>query len=150
MKTMADGAGLEGRKTNHSARKTMISRLVDKNVNPLHIAQLSGHKNLKSLDSYSKASEVQQKAMSHILSESKSVCRDLTNVDFQPRSTTDLSSAVAAGISCSQQSLPTPTAPESILPGLTIHGESVNFYFNQLSASLNTATVTSQPKKRKV
>ena len=55
MKSMAECAGLKGRKTNHSARKTMISRLVEKNINPLHVAQLSGHKNLKSLDSYSNA-----------------------------------------------------------------------------------------------
>ena len=37
------------------------------NVNPLHVAQLSGHKNLKSLDSYSSASVEQQKSMSLII-----------------------------------------------------------------------------------
>ena len=37
---LADRAGIEGCKTNHSARKNVISRLVE-NINPLHIAQLS-------------------------------------------------------------------------------------------------------------
>ena len=68
MKNMAERAGLEGHKTNHSARKTMISHLVEKNINPLHVAQLSGHKKLKNLDAYSKASIEQQRCMSHIVS----------------------------------------------------------------------------------
>ena len=55
MKTMAQNAGLTGRLMNHSARKTMITRLVQSNIHPLHVAQLSGHKNLKSLDSYAVA-----------------------------------------------------------------------------------------------
>ena len=51
MKTMATAAGLQGRKTNHSARKTMCVRLITNDVTPTHVAQLSGHKNLKCLDS---------------------------------------------------------------------------------------------------
>ena len=61
-------AGIHGRKTNHSARKTIITRLVQSNIHPLHVAQLSGHKNLKSLDSYSVASVHQQKNTSRIIS----------------------------------------------------------------------------------
>ena len=47
--------------TNHSIRKTMIQRLVDSKFTPNEIAQLSGHKNLKSLNSYMVASEQTQK-----------------------------------------------------------------------------------------
>ena len=36
--------------TNHSARRTMITALRHENVSPLDISQLSGHKNLKSID----------------------------------------------------------------------------------------------------
>ncbi len=46
----------------------MITRLVQSDQNPIHVTQLSGHKNLKSLDSYSVASKEQQKRMSHIIS----------------------------------------------------------------------------------
>ena len=56
MKVMTDNAGISGKKTNHSARKTMITILVQNDMNPLHAAQFTGHKCVKSLDSYSKAS----------------------------------------------------------------------------------------------
>ena len=71
IKKMASNAGLTGKKTNHSAQKTMVTRLIQNEVHPLHIAQLSGHKNLKSLDSYSVASVDQQKAMSSIISSNR-------------------------------------------------------------------------------
>ena len=41
---------------------------VQSNVHPLHVAQLSGHKNLKSLDLYAVASLQQQKDMSALIS----------------------------------------------------------------------------------
>ena len=108
MKNMAERAGLEGRKTNHSARKTMISHLVEKNINPLHVAQLSGHKNLKSLDSYSKASIEQQRCTSHIV----------------------------GGTTMQQSCSTTETGGTSVLPGMTINGETVNTFFNQISVCL--------------
>ena len=122
MKSMAERAGLEGRKTNHSARKTMISRLVEKNINPLHVAQLSGHKNLKSLDSYSKASTEQQRCMSHIVS----------------------------GTTIQQSCSTTETSGTSVLPGMTINGETVNIFFNQISSQSASTCISTQPKKRRV
>ena len=69
MKTMTENAGISGKKTtNHSTRKTMITKLVQNDTNPLHVAQLTGHKNIKSLDSYSVASKKQQRDMSHLIS----------------------------------------------------------------------------------
>ena len=44
MKSIATSAALDGKKTNHSARKTMITRLIENNVPPLMVAQLSGQK----------------------------------------------------------------------------------------------------------
>ena len=47
-------AGLENDKLrNHSARKTMIQTLSESDVPPTQIAQLSGHKSLKSIENYS-------------------------------------------------------------------------------------------------
>ncbi|KAK3727517.1 hypothetical protein QZH41_001175 [Actinostola sp. cb2023] len=52
-----------------SARRTMISTLRKENVEPLNIIALAGQRNLKSLDSYSEASEEQQHLMSNKISE---------------------------------------------------------------------------------
>ena len=68
MKKMASYSCSSGKKTNHSARKTMITALVKNDIPETQIIQLSGHKNLHSLNSYKKASMEQQKDMSHILS----------------------------------------------------------------------------------
>ena len=57
-----------GKFTNHSVRKTCIKTLLDSGVAQNNIAQLSGHKILKSLDSYAVASRGQQRLMSKVLS----------------------------------------------------------------------------------
>ena len=66
MKTMADKAGFDEmrRLTNHSTRKTMIEKLNDNNTPPTHIMQLSGHRNVQSVNNYSTVSNEQQKNMS--------------------------------------------------------------------------------------
>jgi hypothetical protein len=66
----AKNAEIHGNITNHSVRKTCISRLMEANVPTNYVAQLSGHRNLKSLDSYKTASVVHQRQMSRILSRS--------------------------------------------------------------------------------
>ena len=71
LSTTAKNAGLhrEGKKvTNHSVRKTCISRLLDADVPENFVAQLSGHKNTKSLQSYKSASAKYQRRMSLTLS----------------------------------------------------------------------------------
>ena len=67
----AKNAGLPGNVTNHSVRKTCISRLMDDEVLVNYVAQLSGHKNLKSVDSYKTASDEHQHKMSLVLSSGK-------------------------------------------------------------------------------
>ena len=57
-----------GKLTTHSVRKTCIKTLLDSGVSHNNVAQLSGHKSLKSLDSYAVASHQQQRQMSKILS----------------------------------------------------------------------------------
>ena len=67
LSTAAKNAGLhrEGKKvTNHSVRKTCISRLLDADVPENFVAQLSGHKSTESLQSYKSASAKHQKRMS--------------------------------------------------------------------------------------
>ena len=69
MKTMAQKAGIENdRLRNHSGRKTMIQTLSEHDIPPTQIAQLSGHKNLKSIENYRTVSTKQQMHMSKVLS----------------------------------------------------------------------------------
>ena len=72
LSTAAKNAGIpqkSGAKiSNHSVRKTGISRLLDENVPENFVAQHSGHKNTESLQSYKSAGQKQQKNMSMILS----------------------------------------------------------------------------------
>ena len=67
MKTMAQKAGLGPNFKNHSGRKTMIQTLVNNDVPPTDIMQLSGHENVQSITSYSTVSQKQQLNMSHTL-----------------------------------------------------------------------------------
>lgn len=67
----ADNAGLQrsgAKVSNHSVRKTSISRLLDANTPEIFVAQLSGHKSLQSLQSYKTASTQHQRQMSNVLS----------------------------------------------------------------------------------
>ena len=78
----ADSAGLQragDKLSNHSVRKTSISRLLDANTPEIFVAQLSGHKNLQSLQSYKSASKQHQFQMSSVLSGAQS------SSQFQPR-----------------------------------------------------------------
>ena len=79
MKEMSKKAGLQNDKLrNHSARKTMIQILSENNVPPTQIAQLSGHKNLKSIEYHSHLSTKQQMYMSNVLANISSECSSIT------------------------------------------------------------------------
>ena len=104
LSTAAKNAGLhrEGKKvTNHSVRKTCISRLLDADVPENFVAQLSGHKSTESLQCYKFASAKHQKRMSLTLSRADvSGSRDeaLSSVHNQgfevvTRSTTDIAAS---------------------------------------------------------
>ena len=68
-KNMAQQANLHStRKTNHSGRKTAIQALLHSQVPPTDVMQLSGHKNIQSLNSYSHLSLNQQQSLSNIIS----------------------------------------------------------------------------------
>ena len=69
MKTMVQKAGIENdRLRNHSGRKTVIQTLSENDIPPTQIAQLSGHRNLKSIENYSTVLTKQQMHMSKVLS----------------------------------------------------------------------------------
>ena len=67
MKSMCTAAGIEGRKTNHSVRKTSLTNLMHSDTPPTFVQKLSGHKNVNSLQNYVSPSQRQQKEMAGIL-----------------------------------------------------------------------------------
>jgi hypothetical protein len=66
-KRMSEDAGFSARHTNHSGRKTCITELLDAKVPPNEVAQISGHKNIMSLNHYNSVSLEKQIVMSTIL-----------------------------------------------------------------------------------
>lgn len=67
-KTMSAKGGINGRKVNHSARKTTVTSLLHSNIEATQIMQLTGHRNVQSINQYSSASIEQLETMSHTLS----------------------------------------------------------------------------------
>ena len=63
-KVMSVKAGLTARHVNHSARKTCITKLLNAKTPPTEVAQLSGHKNLLSLNHYNTVNLQRQIEMS--------------------------------------------------------------------------------------
>ena len=64
---MCDAGGIPP-KTNHTSRKTLVQKLQDNDVLPNQIIQITGHKNLQSINNYSSLRERQIENISNILS----------------------------------------------------------------------------------
>uniref|UniRef100_A0A8W8NP22 Tyr recombinase domain-containing protein n=1 Tax=Magallana gigas TaxID=29159 RepID=A0A8W8NP22_MAGGI len=86
VKVMCEAGGIQGRKVNHSERKTAISSLVHAGVPPTIIKQKSGHKNVNSINNYNTASNEQQRHMSSILTNYSSSCSEPTVTEFDSSS----------------------------------------------------------------
>ena len=54
--------------TNHSARKTVVSKLKKGNVERSGIVKVTGHKTIQSLDDYDEANEEEQRQLSYAIS----------------------------------------------------------------------------------
>ena len=54
--------------TNHSARKTIVSKLKKANVERSGIVKVTGHKTIQSLDDYDEANEEEQRQLSYAIS----------------------------------------------------------------------------------
>ncbi|XP_070188560.1 uncharacterized protein KIAA1958 homolog [Littorina saxatilis] len=68
MKNMCRKAGIiNPRYTNHSARKFLVQKLSENNVPPTKIMQLSGHKNVQSINNYSSISQEEHRGFSLML-----------------------------------------------------------------------------------
>ncbi|CAG2204141.1 unnamed protein product [Mytilus edulis] len=69
-KVMKEKDNLDDNKrlTNHSARKYLVQKLKDNNVQDTDIMQISGHKNVQSIRNYSALNEDKHKQISNVLS----------------------------------------------------------------------------------
>ena len=67
-RSMCERAGLSARHTNHSVRRAAVSNLLERGVHETKVQQLSGHKNVQSLNTYRINSFNQKQIMSSTLS----------------------------------------------------------------------------------
>ena len=135
MKTMAEKAGLNAENlTNHSARKRMIQELNDDEVPPTHMMQISGHKNVLSLNKYSSLSPKQQRNISNIMSASTSAPGSLAIQE------TEEVSLSTRNQQSSQQAL-------SLFQGANIQGGT--FYMSKNSGSQQSPNLSLRSAKRR-
>lgn len=93
MKEMARDGGLPGRKTNHSGRKTTVKRLKEAGFENTDIMQVTGHKNVQSLNSYCTVPNKTMKKMSETLTECD---EDTENAEFSDIPDDELSEILGA------------------------------------------------------
>ena len=148
----AKAAKLPGNITNHSVRKTCISRLMDADIPENFVAQLSGHKNLKSLDSYKSASTAHQRKMSLVLSRSTTSSSSTNLRSLHPleinRAPTETNEAFL--LKQQSQSYSNRSVVEGTFSGATIQkmeGCHFNFFFKNSKSPTRGTTFA---KKRRV
>ena len=80
LKNMIKDSGLKTDKklVNHSTRKHLVQKLVDNDVPPNEIIQITGHKNVNSLNNYSTLSDSKQQQISAVLSNTASTSKTLS------------------------------------------------------------------------
>ena len=148
MKDCAEMAeiGLDKRITNHSARKTLVQTLQDKNVPPTQIIQVTGHKNLQSVNNYSTLREKQQEDISTILSSSLSHTEN-----FAEHSSENLKQVVTLemeAIQHSHESLPS-TSSNALFHGNYITGGTFNVHIASNYSAESHTTVSQSPKSKR-
>ena len=121
MPKMIKEAGItsDRRLTNTSARKHLLTKLADHNIPDRQIVQISGHKNISSINHYAHMSRKRQSEISDIMSgnnnsnnSAKSLCTSKSNTEFSTQPST-------CNISTTSRTVP---AYFSFLNNCTING----------------------------
>ena len=68
----------EKRFSNHSARKTLVSKMKKANLERSSIAKVTGHRNIQSLDDYDEADEDEQRQLSWVISKGNSIAKPMS------------------------------------------------------------------------
>ena len=134
--------------TNHAVRKTSIGRLLDADVPVNYVAQLSGHKNLKSLDSYKCASLLHQRKMSLVLSRSEHMEHNIgTTTSKELSVATASASTTKLNTSAYPPNTPGAASAKSLFSGATIGKiEGCSFTFSLV----DDCNKDKNPRKRRV
>jgi len=80
MKKICSAAGIEGYKTNHSLRATCATRLFQQNVDEQLIMSRTGHRSVKGVRSYKRATDIHHHNTSVVID-----CKSMRK-DFNPES----------------------------------------------------------------
>ena len=67
----------EWRFSNHSVRRTLVTKMKKANLERLSIAKVTGHRNIQSLDDYKEADEHKQRQLSWAISERNSTAKPM-------------------------------------------------------------------------
>ena len=128
MKRIASEGALSGKKTNHSVGKTMITSLASSNIPDTQIMQISGHRNVQSLNSYKQVSLQQQQKVSHILSCYK---KENYNDQVEPRNS-ELPQRVRPDGFCMKQQpeFSNPSMPLQLFQGAAISHSTIHINCN--------------------
>ena len=136
---------------NHAVRNTSIGGLLDADVPANYVAQLSGHKNLKSLDSYKSASLLHQRKMSLVLTRSehvKSTANTATTNKLAISTASDSKTNSNALVSDPPDTPGAASATLDLFSGATIGKiEGCSFTFNLVARDMNKDR---KPRKRHV
>ena len=87
LKNMIKDSGLKTDKklVNHSTRKHLVQKLVDNDVPPNEIIQITGYKNVNSMNNYSTLSGKKQQQISAVLSNTASTSKTLSTVSIEEK-----------------------------------------------------------------
>ena len=150
MKRMIQKAGLGQNFKNHSGRKTMIQTLVNNDLPPTDIMQLSGHKNVQSITSYSTVSQKQQLNMSHTLtglSSGEIAPQSGSSIPEKRKHEFDELTYPTFRPTFSQQSKQAAQQPLSLFPGAVISGGHISMVINTLNQLPTLSVPEENPSK---
>ena len=127
LKRMVKQAGMnpDKRLSNHSARKYLVQKLNDNNIPPNQIMQISGHRNIASINNYSHINPIQHRNISQIL---HSNSNENTSMNYTLNPTTQQSTSLMSNES--RSNFHVTGGIQSIFSG-PIHGGTFNVHIHQ-------------------
>ena len=151
MKRMVQGSGITPTKklSNHSARKYLVQKLNNNNVPANHMMQISGHKNISSINNYSHINENHLREISKILYSSHEITHANPDTSRYPNYTayqnyTKSMTSQKLSSTHSSSNVNLTGGFNSIFAG-PIHGGSFNIYINHADVS---PTIPQRKRKR--
>ncbi|CAG2249924.1 unnamed protein product [Mytilus edulis] len=149
MKTAATKANITDKKlTNHSGRRTAVTRLIEEGLPLTVVQQHTGHKNIQSLLSYQKNSLKKQKEIAHVLDGGSS--ESVSNSKGQPEQRSE--SPGVPSTSNQNNNAETSQLKNSAMlfpQGTVINGGNFNFNFGNSTASSTCQDDNAGPKPKR-